>query len=243
VAAARCWGTPGAIGQALRTNGLIEGGERGVTLLRDALEHSPAASSTPNTLVDGAPRRAATAPPPTNRCAAGSTSPPPPARDRSPNARARAHRHRRARPPRGPDRPRRAHPERAPHGRTRHRPAPPAPRSPKHSSSPSRPSRCTSATLPQARHHIAPRTRSAPPRCSTRLAPTASAAARGTSACHPRASAAGAKPETPALDELRPPGATRRQLSHSRESGSWRRVDWDDRRSSGAAVIRSRAET
>jgi hypothetical protein len=47
--AARRWDTPGAIGQALRARGLIEGGERGLALLRDAVEHlerSPRASST-----------------------------------------------------------------------------------------------------------------------------------------------------------------------------------------------------
>lgn len=39
LASARAWGTPGAIGQALRTSGLVEGGERGLALLREAAEH------------------------------------------------------------------------------------------------------------------------------------------------------------------------------------------------------------
>jgi DNA-binding CsgD family transcriptional regulator len=53
--ATRRWGTPGAIGQALRTSGLIEGGERGLALLRDAVEHltrSPARLEQAYALVD-----------------------------------------------------------------------------------------------------------------------------------------------------------------------------------------------
>jgi DNA-binding CsgD family transcriptional regulator len=53
--AARRWDTPGAIGQALRTSGLIERGERGLTLLRDAVEHlerSPARLEQAYALVD-----------------------------------------------------------------------------------------------------------------------------------------------------------------------------------------------
>lgn len=53
--AARRWNTPGAIGQALRTSGLIEGGERGLTLLHDAVEHlerSPARLEHAHALVD-----------------------------------------------------------------------------------------------------------------------------------------------------------------------------------------------
>jgi DNA-binding CsgD family transcriptional regulator len=71
VAAARRWGTPGAIGQALRTSGLIEDGERGDTLLRDALEqleHSPARLEHANTLVDyGGARRPRRRPRPLRR--------------------------------------------------------------------------------------------------------------------------------------------------------------------------------
>ncbi|HEX8158080.1 MAG TPA: AAA family ATPase [Solirubrobacteraceae bacterium] len=53
--ATRRWGTPGAIGQALRTRGLIEGGESGLALLRDAVEHlkrSPARLEHAYALVD-----------------------------------------------------------------------------------------------------------------------------------------------------------------------------------------------
>jgi DNA-binding CsgD family transcriptional regulator len=53
--AARRWGTPGAIGQALRTSGLIESGERGLALFRDAVEHlerSPARLEQAYALVD-----------------------------------------------------------------------------------------------------------------------------------------------------------------------------------------------
>jgi DNA-binding CsgD family transcriptional regulator len=53
--ATRRWGTPGAIGQALRTSGLIEGGEGGLALLRDAVEHlerSPARLEQAYALVD-----------------------------------------------------------------------------------------------------------------------------------------------------------------------------------------------
>jgi DNA-binding CsgD family transcriptional regulator len=45
LALARRWDTPGAVGQAMCTNGLIQGGSRGLALLRDAvelLERSPA---------------------------------------------------------------------------------------------------------------------------------------------------------------------------------------------------------
>ena len=61
LAATRRWGTPGAIGQALRTSGLIEGGERGLALLREAVEHlqrSPARLEQAYAFVDyGAARR------------------------------------------------------------------------------------------------------------------------------------------------------------------------------------------
>jgi DNA-binding CsgD family transcriptional regulator len=53
--AARRWDTPGAIGQALRTSGLIERGERRLALLRDAVEHlerSPARLEHAHALVD-----------------------------------------------------------------------------------------------------------------------------------------------------------------------------------------------
>ena len=39
LALARRWDTPAAIGQALRTSGLVEGGRRGLALLGDAVEH------------------------------------------------------------------------------------------------------------------------------------------------------------------------------------------------------------
>ena len=39
LALARRWDTPAAIGQALCTSGLVEGGSRGLALLRDAVEH------------------------------------------------------------------------------------------------------------------------------------------------------------------------------------------------------------
>ena len=53
--ATRRWGTPGAIGQALRTSALIDGGECRLALLRDAVEHlkrSPARLEQAYALVD-----------------------------------------------------------------------------------------------------------------------------------------------------------------------------------------------
>jgi DNA-binding CsgD family transcriptional regulator len=53
--AARRWDTPGAIGQALRTRGLIAGGERRLPILLDAVEHlerSPARLEHAHALVD-----------------------------------------------------------------------------------------------------------------------------------------------------------------------------------------------
>jgi DNA-binding CsgD family transcriptional regulator len=63
LAEARAWGTPRAIGMALRAMGLVEGGERGIALLREAvqvLEGSPARLEQGRALADlGAALRSA----------------------------------------------------------------------------------------------------------------------------------------------------------------------------------------
>jgi tetratricopeptide (TPR) repeat protein len=84
LALARQWDTPAAIGQALATNGLIEGGPPGLALLAEAVKHlerSPASCS-PKPSSTTAPPSAApdTAAKPVNLCGADLTSPPPAAR-------------------------------------------------------------------------------------------------------------------------------------------------------------------